>query len=235
VYVLGAVALTAGSSGEKRDRDEHGPVRFLEPLLNRRVLQLVPAWLSMNVIVGLWLSPVFPFLLTADDNRNQFLAGLFIDQPQRVGLVMLVYAIVFAAGVLCWSFALDRYPRRRIMMISLTAMLLVCGGLYAVNHSATWPAALRWLVLCFVAGCVMVESVFTPAALALLADIVGDRSGRGTIMAFYSVLLSAGALAGAVIGGFAGRVWAVDGLIYATFALALISMITVRTIPEPTA
>jgi MFS family permease len=121
------------------------------------------------------------------------------------------------------------------MTISLSAMLLVCAGLYAVNHSAPWPAALRWLMICCIAGCVMVESVFTPAALALLADVVGDRAGRGTIMAFYSVLLSAGALVGAVIGGLVGRAWAVDGLIYATFGLALISMITVRTIPETTA
>ena len=111
-------------------------------------------------------------------------------------------------------------------------MLLVCAGLYALNHSGSWPSALRWIVICVLGGLIMVESVFTPAALALLTDVVGGRTGRGAVMAFYSVLFSLGALVGSLIGGVVGQMWAVDGLIAATCVLALVSMAAVRTIPE---
>lgn len=232
VYLVGGALMTLGTWGERRRQQTRGMNHLKETLLNRRVLRLVPAWLSMNAIVGLWLSPVLPFLLTADSDSRQYLAGIFSERPERVGLVVLVYAVVFGAGVLSWSLVIDRYSRRRVLAISLIAMLLVCAGLYALNHSGSWPSALRWIVICVLGGLIMVESVFTPAALSLLADVVGGRTGRGAVMAFYSVLLSLGALVGSLIGGVVGQMWAVDGLIAATCALALISMAAVRTIPE---
>ncbi len=63
-----------------------------------------------------------------------------------------------------------------------------------------------------------------PAALSLLAGAVGPGVGRGAAMGIYSFLLSLGALAGSVLAGIAGRWLAIDGLTYATLALALVGL-----------
>lgn len=74
----------------------------------------------------------------------------------------------------------------------------------------------------------MIESGFTPAALSLLAAAVGAQAGRGAAMGIYSVLLSIGAIAGSLIAAVLGQRYAVDGLIYGTFGLALISIVISR-------
>jgi MFS family permease len=74
----------------------------------------------------------------------------------------------------------------------------------------------------------MIESGFTPAALALLADVVGTQTGRGAAMGVYSVLLSVGALVGSLLAGVLGARFAVDGLIHGTVAMAIIALIAVQ-------
>jgi MFS family permease len=70
----------------------------------------------------------------------------------------------------------------------------------------------------------MVESGFTPAALSLLAGAIGAQAGRGAAMGIYSVLLSVGAIGGALLAGALGNRFAVDGLIYGTLAMAVVAM-----------
>ncbi|MFQ3581995.1 MAG: hypothetical protein SNJ49_08835, partial [Chloracidobacterium sp.] len=67
----------------------------------------------------------------------------------------------------------------------------------------------------------MVESGFTPTALALLAEAVGEQAGRGATMGVYSVLLGAGAVTGALLGGLGAKLAAMDGLIAVTALLAV--------------
>jgi MFS family permease len=76
----------------------------------------------------------------------------------------------------------------------------------------------------------MVESGFTPAALSLLAGAIGAQTGRGAAMGIYSVLLSIGAIAGSLLAGVCGQVFAVDGLIYSTLAMAVVALFFVRWI-----
>jgi MFS family permease len=186
----------------------------------------------MNAIIGLWLGPTFIFLLTRRGAGEQYLTGLFAEDPAGVGWVLLGYAIVFGAGVTIWSFVLDRIARKKVLYISLVAMLVVCAGLYVLNHSGSWSGASRWMLLAGIAAAIMVESGFTPAALALLADIVDASSGRGSAMGIYSALLGLGALAGSLMAGLLGASLAVDGLIFGTVALAFVAMITIRSIPS---
>jgi MFS family permease len=70
----------------------------------------------------------------------------------------------------------------------------------------------------------MIESGFTPAALSVLSGSVGSIPGRGAAMGIYSVLLSVGAILGSLLAAALGQRFAVDGLIYGTFTLALISL-----------
>jgi len=76
----------------------------------------------------------------------------------------------------------------------------------------------------------MVESGFTPAALALLAGALGAQPGRGAAMGIYSVLLSVGAIVGSLIAAALGRVFAVDGLIYGTLAMAIVALVFVQRV-----
>ena len=221
---FGAIALRKHTGATSFDGLKHA-------LRETSIRRLAPAWVAMNAIVGLWLGPTFVFLLTRRDSHDQYLAGLFAAEPTAVGWAFLGYSIVFAIGVTTWSFVLHRMTRKNALYIALIAMLAVCVGFYALNHSQSWASAGRWTLLFGLALLVMVESGFTPAALALLADVVGGQPGRGSAMGIYSALLGVGALAGSLFAGVLGSRFAVDGLIFGTFALAIVAMITIRQIP----
>ncbi len=233
IYVVSAVLLSLGAIGSTKATRTKPIENLKHAFAERSVRRLVPAWISMNAIIGLWLGPTFIFLLTRRSGSNQFIAGLFADNPSGVGWILLIYSVVFATGVTAWTFFLHRVSRKQVLYISLSAMLVVCAGLYIFNHSQAWSSPVRWVLLCAIAISVMVESGFTPAALTLLADVVGGDTGRGSAMGIYSALLGAGALIGSVLAGAVGAKLSVDGLIYTTFALALLSMFTVRQIPGP--
>jgi len=110
--------------------------------------------------------------------------------------------------------------------VTLFAMLVVCGEFLLFNHLTSDTA--RWIVGATTALTIMVESGFTPAALALLAGAIGAQAGRGAAMGIYSVLLSVGAIVGSLIAALLGRRFAVDGLIYGTLAMAIIALLFVQ-------
>jgi MFS family permease len=232
VYVACAVLLGLGATGSKKHGASQALAGFKNALRDPFLARLAPAWLCINVIVGLWLGPTLTFLLTLEDNRGQFLTGAFAGNPLGIGFVQLGYAIIFAAGVTIWSFFLYRFERTRVLKIALVAMFFACAGFYLINHSQTWSSTARWSVMGLTAMAIMVESGFTPAALALLADVVGAQGGRGAAMGIYSVLLSLGALIGSLLAGQVGKLWAVDGLIYATVAMAVAAFATVYFLPR---
>ena len=211
----------AGSRGHGRAQAIHG---FHRALREPSLVRLTPAWICVNSIVGVWLGPTLIFLLTRHSATGQFLDGLFSEHPERVGWVLLGYSLIFATGVTGWSFVLPRMTERRALRIALLAMLAVCVGLYGLNHSGEQRSSLRWTIASLTALCVMVESGFTPAALSLLGGSMGAIAGRGAAMGIYSVLLSIGAILGSLLAAALGQHFAVDGLIYGTFALALVSL-----------
>jgi predicted MFS family arabinose efflux permease len=224
VYLASAGMLfwgAAGSRGHGRTQAIHG---FLRALRAPSLQRLTPAWICMNSIVGLWLGPTVIFLLTRRPATGQFLDGVFSGHPDRVGWLLLGYSVIFATGVTGWSFVLPRITEMQALQISLLAMLAVCLGLYALNHSGEHRFSLRWTITSLTILCVMIESGFTPAALSLLAGSVRAITGRGAAMGIYSVLLSVGAILGSLLAGVLGQRFAVDGLIYGTFVMALISL-----------
>jgi predicted MFS family arabinose efflux permease len=80
---------------------------------------------------------------------------------------------------------------------------------------------------------VFVESGFTPAALAYLAEIAEERAeDRGSVMGVYSVLLSVGQLlGGALAAPFAERL-GINGLIILTGLLSLVALFTVMLLGQ---
>ncbi len=165
-----------------------------DPLLRR----LTPAWLAVTAIIGMWLTQV-AFQLSGPKAAGQYLVGRFA--PGHVRIVMLGYTLVFAAGVTGWGFVLSRIPRLRIMKVTLAAMIFASLWLFSLNRSARIPVWVRGALLALSALSVLVESGFTPAALAYLADVAAKDEGRGATMGIHSFLLGHRSMLGAYLGG----------------------------------
>jgi MFS family permease len=224
-YVACAVLLLFGAKGTRSHSRRSAFEGLRRALRDRSVRLLAPIWLCVNAVVGLWLGPTLPFLLTHQPQSSQYLDGIFASRPAMVGWLLLGYSAVFAAGVTLWSFILPRISLRSAMRVALIAMLPVCGGLFVVNHSIGMAPGLRWLLTGVTALLVMLESGFTPAALAWLAASLGRNSGKGAAMGIYSVLLSLGAIGGSLLAGALGKRLQVDGLLLGTVAMGLCGLI----------
>jgi MFS family permease len=232
VYVLCAGLLFLGAVGSHGHGSKEAISGFHRALREPSLQRLAPVWLCVNSIVGLWLGPTLIFLLTQRSQRSQFMAGLFADRPEQVGWVLLGYSLVFGAGVTAWSFVLPHISLDRALRITLVAMLFVCVGMLLFNHVALNHTFIHWVIGGLTALCIMVESGFTPAALALLAGAIGAQAGRGAAMGIYSVLLSVGAIGGSLMAAALGNRYAVDGLIYGTLMMAALALFLVRRL-EP--
>ena len=224
VYLACSALLYFGAVGSRSHSPREAWAGLRRALREPSLRRLAPAWVCVNAIVGLWLGPTVTFLMTSKPHHGQFVAGIFADQPERVGWLLLGYALVFGAGVTAWSVVLPHVPVKRALRISLVAMLWVCAGLLLFNHSGGWSTGLRWFIGIATAVCIMVESGFTPAALSLLAGVVGAQAGRGAAMGIYSMLLGVGAIGGSLLAAALGQWLAVDGLIYGTLAMAVLAL-----------
>jgi MFS family permease len=226
VYLLSAGLLYFGAVGSRGYGRGQAIAGFFRALGKPSLRNLAPVWLCVNTIVGLWLGPTLIFLLTRRPQGSQFLDGVFANHPERTGWVLLGYSLIFGIGVTVWSMVLPRISLPRALRITLAAMLLVCGEFLLLNHT-TSPAA-HWVIGTITALTIMVESGFTPAALALLAGAIGAQAGRGAAMGIYSVLLSLGAVLGSLLAAALAFRFAVDGLIYGTVAMAVLALIFVQ-------
>lgn len=233
IYLLCSVLLYFGAAGSRGHGGRKALAGFWRALHHPSLLRLAPVWLCVNSIVGLWLGPTLTFLLTQKVKSPQFLTGIFADQPQRVGWLLLGYSLVFGAGVSAWSVVLPRMPIVRALRIALVAMFAVCLGLFVLNHSGDRGYGMRWAIGVATALCVMVESGFTPAALSLLAGAIGAQAGRGAAMGVYSVLLSIGAIGGSLLAAALGNRFAVDGLIWGTLAMAVVALALLGRLDRP--
>lgn len=230
---LACGAILFGTISGKQARHLASPLEDLKQVLRLpSIRHLAPVWLCVNSVVGLWLGPTLPFLLTERSTKAQYLAGIYASSPAKVGWLLLGYSIVFGLGVTAWSFVLPHIRLRNAMRITLGAMLPVCAGFYLLNHSGGQSAMVRWSIGGIIALLIMVESGFTPAALAWLADTLPIQSGRGAAMGIYSVLLSVGAIIGSLLAGVLGERYAIDGLLYGTVFVAIAALIFLHWIPE---
>jgi len=196
-----------------------------DPLL----LRLAPAWLLVNAVIGVWLTHL-GYQLSGPAVPGQALVGQFT--PSRVGVVLLGYAGALVVGVLAWTVVLPRMGRVRALRISLVALSGVCVGVALLNAPVAWLAPARWGFVALVGVAVMIGSGFTPAALAFLADVAGERTGRGAALGLYTCLFSLGNAVGAAVGGAAAQVLALNGLIVSTLALLAVALVALQLLPN---
>ncbi|MBC5824860.1 MAG: MFS transporter [Candidatus Eremiobacteraeota bacterium] len=226
-YVVSAAMLFFSAVESRGYGSAAALMAFRSALENPSLRTLAPVWLCVNAIVGLWLGPTLSFLLTRNFHDHQLLAGVFASHPDKVGWLLFGYALVFGAGLTMWSVILPRTAKTWVMRLALVAMICVCLGLYLLNHLSADLSTARTTVGIATALCIMVESGFTPAALTMLAEAMGARSGRGAAMGIYSVLLGLGAIGGSLLAAVLGQAFAIDGLIYGTFVMAIIGLLLV--------
>lgn len=183
------------------------------------------AWLAVNAVVGVWIQQA-PFLLKLPDRSpTQALVGGY--SGSTIAIVFGVWGLVFFSGLVAWSFLGARVPRRRTLSLSLVAMFGIAVSLTLANHGAgAWAIALAALL-------VLVESGFTPAALAHLADLTRRHdTSRGAALGLYSFLLAAGQLLGNLLGAPIGARWRMDGILAMTAFLAITALVCVRRMPR---
>jgi MFS family permease len=232
-YLASAMLLFFGAKGSQSHGSHAAREGLVRAVKDPSVRSLAPVWLCVNAVVGLWLGPTLPFLMTKRSSGSQYLDGVFANCPTQVGWLLLGYSAVFGAGVFGWSFLLPRMRIRSAMRICLLAMVPVCLGLFTINHSAHASAPIRWSITAATALLIMVESGFTPAALAWLAQSLGPKSGKGAAMGIYSVLLSIGAIGGSLLAGALGRSLSVDGLLLGTVLLAACALLLLHKVTDP--
>jgi MFS family permease len=203
----------------------------LARMLNRRIMRFAPAWLAANAVLGAWFS-VGPFLAAGAPNRAQFLMRSF--SPGEIGMAYLAFGVLFTVGAITWGFVMPVVGRQATLLIGVAGLGATSVSLWALNHVPydSTRALIPVLIVLTMVG-VFVQSGFTPAALAYLAEIAEEHAeDRGSVMGVYSVLLSVGQLlGGALAAPFAERM-GINGLIILTGLLCLVALFTVMLLGQ---
>jgi MFS family permease len=222
LYGLSWVLVSASAPERSTESREHLPVLRLVRALGaeRGNLPFAAVWLSVNAVVGVWMQQS-PYLLKLPDrSATQSLVGGFTGR--EIGQVFGVFGLTFLLGVTLWSVFGARMPRRRALAIALVGMLGVVSFLALRNHGAG-----RW-ALGLAMACVLVESGFTPAAFAHLADATAVHDGsRGAALGLYSLLLGTGQLLGNALGAPFAMRWQMDGVLALTALLGSVALLGV--------
>ncbi|HEY0756826.1 MAG TPA: MFS transporter [Ktedonobacteraceae bacterium] len=204
--------------------------RYWRLLRSPRLFIFIPAWVSIFALVGIWFSSQLTFLLSSGRRMpGQIFMGSLSSSGGGGHLSLILGAIVFFFGLclLFWAFFLNRVPRLWLMFFSIGGIYLACVGLSGLNHATSANSSLQvvW-VFCLLAG-LFAETSFAPAALTYLADLSEEAArDRGMLMGLYSVFLGLGQLLGNGLGGVFAQQWGFDGLIYLTFLLAGVALIS---------
>jgi MFS family permease len=202
--------------------------KLLTRMLNARLMRFAPAWLAANAVLGAWFS-VGPFLAAGAANHGQFLMRSF--SPGEIGMVYLVFGVLFTVGAVAWGFIMPIIGRQATLLIGVAGLGFTCVSVWTLNHvpafDAVSTALVPVLVVLVMIG-VFVESGFTPAALAYLAEIAEEHAeDRGSVMGVYSVLLSIGQLLGGALAAPFAEHLGINGLILLSAILCLVALITV--------
>lgn len=191
------------------------------------ILRFAPAWIAMNMVLGIWLNHLVSQLVSPPGEfPGQLLFGILANS-KRAGNLISTYAtilfVIFGLGVAIWSFVLGRLHRTDVMLIATSGLFVLCGVLFLLNHTASLSAPIVPLYLLLATLALLAVSGLMPAALTYLADVTEEDSGdRGAIMGLYTIFLGLGGFLGTVVGGPAADVAAIDGILVATVVLSII-------------
>lgn len=217
----------------------HGSLwESLKMLRHKRIFTFLPAWFSVNTLVGSWMTLIVIILTYPNpqaDQRHpgQLLYGGF--SKETATLLLGGFAIFFLIGMGAWTLLLPRFRRTSVMSIGLAGLAICVVVLTFINGLAENINSLSGhgyfviltLIPVLLLG-VFLLSGFTPAALTHMAAISETMPGkRGAVMGLYSVVLAIGQLVGASLGGLSVDINGFYGLMAFSAALGLCSLVSV--------
>jgi MFS family permease len=181
-------------------------------LRDKHIFTFLPAWLSINTLVGAWITLIVIMLTYANpaaDLRypHQLLYGGF--SKDTATLVFGGFCLCFLLGMGIWIRIAPRLRRTTIMLIGLGGLVLCIASLTLINGlgenistlSSQAYMALFPLLFVLLIGTILLSG-FTPASLNQLAAISEYKRGKGgAVMGIYSVILGVGQFLGASVGG----------------------------------
>jgi MFS family permease len=205
----------------------HGMLGNLRGVLrDPRALRLVPAWIGVNAVLGVWLNQQLTFQMAGYDDPTQYLVGGY--SGQQIGMVGGGVSLLFVVGIGVWGLFIGRVRSTTTMLISLGGFAALCPFLFLLNHTPADDTSRLIVVLPAATVALLVMTGFTPAALVYLSRIADEfHLERGVIMGLYSVFLGLGQFIGGSLAGYFAEWRAVDGMIVLTAILGGISALAV--------
>ncbi len=208
VYVASLAILWLGIHEIREKRHVEKPVdsaldtlrHYWKIASSPRVASFAPAWIAINAVLGIWINLSARILTDKSGFADQLLVGRF--DSLEAGNLRAMYAVFFVLGILIWSLFFGQVDRTKAMLIGTGGLIASCLVIFLINHQPSMDAPLVFPLAALLVFTIMVQSGFTPAALAHLADITESHTAdRGAIMGMYSVFLGLGQFIGASIGG----------------------------------
>ena len=215
--------ISSDGAGRRALRESFAYYRAV--MLDPTVLRFAPAWLAINMVLGVWMNHTIGQLIESPTNfQNQTLHGVLFNSVQAGNDVSTYGALLiglFGVGVAVWSLMLGRWRRTSVMLVALAALFGLCLLLFKLNHSDLFaPTTFLYLalgipLLFFISGAM-------PAALTYLADVTEARANdRGAIMGVYTIFFGVGGFLGTLVGGPFADWGAIDGILLITVLLGV--------------
>lgn len=210
----------------------------LKMIRYRRIYTFLPAWFSVNSLVGAWtvlMTIMLSYPNPQADARHpgQLLYGGFskMEATLWVGL----FALIFLVGMGLWMILLPRLRRTTIMLIGLGGLALAIVSLTIINSLAENPQVLpsaahpfMFVLITLAMIGALLLSGFTPVSLTQMGAIAeAVPRKRGAIMGLYSVVLAIGQLLGATLGGSFVDLAGFYGLMIFSVIMGLVSLVSV--------
>jgi MFS transporter, DHA1 family, multidrug resistance protein len=148
----------------------------------------------------------------------------FHASQNAVNLTVSIYPIFFAIMQLVYGPLIDRYGRRKILLLGILFFLLATVGV-ALSSSIGSLMLFRALQACG-------GAVGSVAAITVIGDLYEGKM-RGRSMGIYQMLVALGPGFGPIFGGFVGHQYGFHRLFWVLFAISMVLWISLlRFLPE---
>jgi MFS family permease len=242
LHILNALLIlffVAESQRRVERVEKHGSLlESLGLLRDKHISTFLPAWLSINTLVGAWITLIvimltYPKTTAVLRHPGQLFYGGF---GKGFATELLGgFGLCFLLGMALWMLVIPRLRRTTVMLIGLAGLAVSIVCLLAMNGLAPSLSALSAMdrttilvLLPVLVGGILLLSGFTPASLTQMSALAETKEGkRGAVMGLYSVVLGVGQLLGATVGGLSVDLGGFTGLMIFSIILGLLSLVSV--------
>ncbi|OGD13666.1 MAG: MFS transporter [Candidatus Aminicenantes bacterium RBG_16_66_30] len=206
-----------------------------DPLMRLSWKQATTALKYPNYRLWFWGQIISLFGMWMESTALGFLVFELTRSPAYLGLVG------FVTGVPTWMFMLyagviaDRMPRRTLLMITQTVMMVLAFAIAALTF-LHWIQPWHILVMAFLLG--TANAFEAPARQSFVLEMVGVEDMTNAIAlnsAMFSTAMAVGPMAGGLIYAFFGPAWcfAINGVSFIAVIVALKRMKLEPFVPKP--